>query len=254
MPAKIGREELSGGKSFCHLLRRKLAKSLTISGDMDSVHRPVLATRKFVGGLTCRTEVAKADSWAQHANMAIESLTSIPLRTSAKEFSLPNVVTGETVSLSQLPHTRALVIMFICRHCPYVVHVRDEILRIARQYQPKGVSFVAICSNDSVAYPDDSPERLREMATEHDFPFPLLHDEAQSVAKAYDAQCTPDFFLFDSDRRLAYHGRLDESTPRNGASVTGREMRAALDAVLSGQEAPAVQKPSIGCSIKWKPG
>ena len=185
--------------------------------------------------------------------MAIESLTSIPLRTPAKEFSLPDVVTGETLSLAKPPQARALVIMFICRHCPYVVHVRDEILRIARHYQPKGVTFVAICSNDSVAYPDDSPERLREMAIEHDFSFPLLYDETQSAAKAYDAQCTPDFFLFDSDRRLAYHGRLDDSTPRNGVPVTGREMRDALDAVLSGREAPSVQKPSIGCSIKWKP-
>jgi peroxiredoxin len=220
---------------------------------MDFVHRPALATRKFLGGLTCRTEVAKAHSLAQHANMATESLTSIPLRTPAKEFSLPNVVTGETVSLSDLPQARALVIMFICRHCPYVVHVRDEILRIARHYQPKGVSFMAICSNDSAAYPDDAPERLREMAIEHDFPFPLLHDEAQSAAKAYDAQCTPDFFVFDSDQRLAYHGRLDDSTPSNSVPISGREMRAALDAVISGREGPAVQKPSIGCSIKWKP-
>jgi peroxiredoxin len=185
--------------------------------------------------------------------MATESLTSIPLRTPAKAFSLPNVVTEETVSLSDLPQARALVVMFICRHCPYVVHVRDEILRIARHYQPKGVSFVAICSNDSAAYPDDAPERLREMAIEHDFPFPLLHDETQSVAKAYDAQCTPDFFVFDSDQRLAYHGRLDDSTPSNGVPISGGEMRAALDAVISSREAPAVQKPSIGCSIKWKP-
>jgi peroxiredoxin len=185
--------------------------------------------------------------------MAIESLTSVPLQTPAKEFSLPNVVTGEIVALSDLPQAKALLIMFICRHCPYVMHVRDEVLRIARQYQPKGVSFVAICSNDSIAYPEDAPERLKEMAIEHKFPFPLLHDETQSVAKAYDAQCTPDFFLFDSDRRLTYHGRLDDSTPGNGIAVTGREMRAALDAVLSGLDSPKAQKPSIGCSIKWKP-
>jgi peroxiredoxin len=185
--------------------------------------------------------------------MAKESLSSVPLETPAKEFSLPNVVTGETVSLSALPKAKALLIMFICRHCPYVVHVRDEVLRIARHYQPKGVSFVAICSNDSTAYPEDAPDRLREMAIEHNFPFPLLHDETQSVARAYDAQCTPDFFLFDSGRRLAYHGRFDDSTPSNGVPVTGREMRAALDAILSGLDAPKVQKPSIGCSIKWKP-
>jgi len=184
--------------------------------------------------------------------MAIESLHSIPLGTPAAEFSLPDVVTGNVVSLSSLPPVRALLVMFICRHCPYVVHVRDEILRIARQYQPKGVWFVAICSNDPTAYPEDAPDKLREMAIEHDFPFPLLHDETQAVAKTYDAQCTPDFFLYDARRRLAYHGRLDDSTPGNGIAVTGREMRLALDALLGGLGAPAVQKPSIGCSIKWK--
>ncbi|HEY5779067.1 MAG TPA: thioredoxin family protein [Terrimicrobiaceae bacterium] len=186
--------------------------------------------------------------------MAIESRDSIPLGTPAAEFSLPDVVTGEVVALSEVPQSQALLIMFICRHCPYVVHVRDEILRIARHYQPKGVRFIAICSNDSIAYPDDAPDKLREMAVEYNFPFPFLHDEIQSVAKAYDAQCTPDFFLFDSSRRLIYHGRLDDSTPRNGVPVTGREMRSALDAVLGGTGAPAFQKPSIGCSIKWKSG
>ena len=184
--------------------------------------------------------------------MAIESLHSIPLGSPAADFSLPDVVTGNMVSLSSLPPAPALLVMFICRHCPYVVHVREEILRLARQYQPKGVTFVAICSNDSVTYPDDAPDKLREMAVEHGFPFPLLHDETQSVAKAYDAQCTPDFFLYDSHRCLFYHGRLDDSTPRNGIAVTGREMRLALDALLEGQIFPAVQKPSIGCSIKWK--
>ncbi len=184
--------------------------------------------------------------------MATESLHSIPLGTPAGDFSLPDVVTGNMVSLSSLPPDRALLVMFICRHCPYVVHVRQEILRIARQYQPKGVRFIAICSNDPTAYPEDAPDRLREMAVEHRFPFPLLHDETQTVAKAYDAQCTPDFFLYDSLRRLAYHGRLDDSTPGNGIAVTGREMRLALDAVLEGLRSPAVQKSSIGCSIKWK--
>ena len=184
--------------------------------------------------------------------MATESLHSIPLGTPAADFSLPDVVTGEMVSLSSLPPAQALLVMFICRHCPYVIHVREEILRLARQYQPKGVRFVAICSNDPIAYPDDAPDKLREMAIEHRFPFPLLHDETQTVAKAYDAQCTPDFFLYDSRRRLAYHGRLDDSTPGNGIAVTGREMRPALDALLAGREFSAVQKPSIGCSIKWK--
>jgi peroxiredoxin len=184
--------------------------------------------------------------------MAIESLHSIPLGSPAADFSLPDVVTGNMVSLSSLPPAPALLVMFICRHCPYVVHVREEILRLACQYLPKGVTFVAICSNDSVTYPDDAPDKLREMAVEHGFPFPLLHDETQSVAKAYDAQCTPDFFLYNSHRCLFYHGRLDDSTPRNGIAATGREMRPALDALLEGQIFPAVQKPSIGCSIKWK--
>ncbi|HEY5706937.1 MAG TPA: thioredoxin family protein [Terrimicrobiaceae bacterium] len=185
--------------------------------------------------------------------MATESLHSIPLGTPAPEFSLLDVVTGDIVSLASLPPAQGLLVMFICRHCPYVVHVREEILRIARQYQPKGVRFIAICSNDPTDYPEDAPERLRDMAVEHQFPFPLLHDETQSVAKAYDAQCTPDFYLYDSLRRLAYHGRLDDSTPRNGVPVTGREMRLALDALLGGSPSLAVQRPSIGCSIKWKP-
>ena len=184
--------------------------------------------------------------------MAIESLESIPLGTPAAEFSLPDVVSGEVISLSALPASKALLVMFICRHCPYVVHVREEILRLAHHYRSKGAQFIAICSNDAAAYPDDAPDKLREMALEHNFPFPLLHDETQSVAKAYDAQCTPDFYLFDSRRCLTYHGRLDDSSPRNGVPVTGGEMRLALDAVLAGQSAPANQKPSIGCSIKWK--
>ncbi len=185
--------------------------------------------------------------------MAIEALNSTPLGSSAPEFSLPDVVSGNTVSLATLPASPAFLVMFVCRHCPYVVHVRDEILRIAHDYQPRGLGIVAICSNDARTYPDDAPEKLREMALEKKFPFPLLYDETQSVARAYDAVCTPDFFLYDAQRRLAYRGRLDESTPGNKLPVTGREMRVALDALLNGLEAPATQKPSIGCSIKWKP-
>lgn len=184
--------------------------------------------------------------------MAIEALHTTPLGSPAPDFSLPDVVTGGTVSLTKLPTSKALLVIFLCRHCPYVVHVREEILRIAADYQPKGLSMIAICSNDAVAYPDDAPEKLREMAVEHQFPFPLLYDETQSVARAYDAVCTPDFFLYDSNRRLAYRGRLDESTPGNKLPVTGREMRIALDAILAGQSPPTPQKPSIGCSIKWK--
>jgi len=184
--------------------------------------------------------------------MPTEALNTTLLGSPAPDFSLPDVVTGSTVSLSALPHASALLVLFICRHCPYVVHVRPEILRLARDYQPRGVWFVAISSNDVVKYPDDSPAALREMALADQIPFPLLYDETQQVARAYDAQCTPDFFLYDSRRRLAYRGRLDDSTPGNGLPVTGREMRTAFDAVLGGLGAPAVQKPSVGCSIKWR--
>lgn len=184
--------------------------------------------------------------------MATEVNNSTPLGSSIPDFSLPDVVTGNTVSLASLPPSKALLVMFICRHCPYVVHVREEILRIAQDYQPKGVWIIAISSNNAAAYPDDAPDKLREMAEEHKFPFPVLYDENQAIARAFDAQCTPDFFLYDSRRRLNYRGRLDESTPGNRLPVTGREMRNALDAVLAGLGAPAVQKPSIGCSIKWK--
>ena len=185
--------------------------------------------------------------------MATEALNSTPLGTMAPDFALPDVVTGDIVRLSLLPQGRALLVMFICRHCPYVVHVRPEILILARDYQPKGVWFVAISSNDAKTYPEDGPEKLRDLAVADNFPFPLLYDESQAVARAYDAQCTPDFFLFDSRRRLAYRGRLDDSTPGNGLPVTGRELRHALDAVLAGLGAPAVQRPGLGCSIKWKP-
>jgi len=184
--------------------------------------------------------------------MATEALNTTLLGSAAPDFSLPDVVSGNLVTLSGLPPVKALLILFICRHCPYVVHVKAEILRLAHDYQPKGVRLLAICSNDAVKYPDDAPARLREMAVADHFPFPLLHDETQQVARAYDAQCTPDFFLYDSRLRLAYRGRLDDSTPGNGQAVTGREMRNALDAVLSELTAPAVQKPSVGCSIKWK--
>jgi peroxiredoxin len=209
-------------------------------------------TKIAPSGQLCADPVAKLRTPLQSDDMAKESPQSIPVGTPAPDFSLPDVVTGDSVSLSSVPRSRGVLVMFICRHCPYVVHVREEIVRIARDYKPQGISFVAICSNDAAAYPEDAPERLREMAIQCGFPFPLLHDESQAVAKAYDAQCTPDFFLYDSDRRLFYHGRLDESTPGNGLPVTGRALRTAIDAALNGLQSPPVQKPSVGCSIKWK--
>lgn len=184
--------------------------------------------------------------------MATEASNATPLGSPAPDFALPDVVTGKTVSLESLPPAKALLIMFMCRHCPYVVHVRDEVLRLARAYQPKGAAFLAISANDAAQYPEDSPDKLQDMAIEHKFPFPVLYDETQETARAYGAECTPDFFLYDANRQLAYRGRLDESTPKNGKPLTGTDLKAALEAVLAGQPADADQKPSIGCSIKWR--
>jgi peroxiredoxin len=219
---------------------------------VDVVHLLGWLYEEALSGQSCADEIANAHDHLQNEQMAQESLQSIPLGTPASEFSLPDVVTGKVLSLSSLPPFRGLLVMFICRHCPYVIHVRDEILRIARDYKSKGISFVAICSNDAAAYPDDAPDKLREMAQENAFPFPLLYDETQAVAKAYQAQCTPDFYLYNSQKLLAYHGRLDESTPGNRLPLTGRDLRLALDAVLGDEECSGIQKPSVGCSIKWK--
>ena len=177
---------------------------------------------------------------------------TMPPGTPAPDFSLPDVVSGRTVSLSDFADKSALLVMFICAHCPYVVHVREELVRLAGIYQPKGAAFVAISSNDAVRYPDDGPEGLRAMAVECAFPFPMLFDATQETARSYQAVCTPDFFLFDLGRKLAYRGRLDESTPGNGKPLTGADLGAALDAVLAGEPAPQPQHPSLGCSIKWK--
>jgi peroxiredoxin len=183
--------------------------------------------------------------------MAVES-TMLALGTAAPGFSLPDVVSGERVSLDALADRTALVVMFLCRHCPFVVHVREELSRIGRSYGPRGVAMVAISSNDADQYPDDRPESLREMAVELGFTFPLCYDATQTVAKAYHAVCTPDFFVFDRDRVLVYRGQLDDSRPGSDRPVTGRDLRAALDAVLDGRPVAAEQRPSIGCGIKWK--
>ena len=175
---------------------------------------------------------------------------SMPQGTAAPDFSLPDVVTGDTVSLAAFSDKSALLVMFICAHCPYVVHVRGALVNLAKEYTQ--VSFVAISSNDAVRYPADGPEGLRAMAVECEFPFPMLFDETQEVARSYQAECTPDFFLFDAERKLAYRGRLDDSTPGNGKPLIGADLRAAIDAVLAGSPAPQPQMPSLGCSIKWK--
>lgn len=184
--------------------------------------------------------------------MPTEAANSTPLGSPAPDFTLPDVVTGLAVSLSTQPASPATLIVFLCRHCPYVVHVREELIRIASDYVARGLLIFSISSNDAEKYPDDAPDKLREMAESHKFPFPVLYDETQAVAQEYDAICTPDFFLYDKDRKLAYRGRLDDSTPGNGKPVTGRDLRAAIEAVLAGNPAQAEQRPSLGCSIKWK--
>ncbi len=180
--------------------------------------------------------------------------TMLPLGTQAPAFALPDVVSGRQVSLDTFAGERALLVMFICRHCPYVKHVQGELARIGREYAARGVGVVAIASNDARAYPDDSPESMAEMAREQGFVFPVCYDEDQAVARAYLAACTPDFFLFDVERRLVYRGQLDDSRPGRPTPVTGADLRAAIGAVLAGEPISSVQRPSVGCNIKWKPG
>ena len=179
--------------------------------------------------------------------------TMLPLGTSAPAFSLPGV-DGKTVSLDDFKNAPALLIMFICNHCPFVKHVADELANLGRDYQAKGAAVVAISSNDVVAHPDDAPDKMREEANRRGYTFPYLYDETQGVAKAYAAACTPDFYLFDKSHKLAYRGQLDESRPQSGIPVTGRDLRAALDAVLAGKPVNPEQRASLGCNIKWKAG
>jgi peroxiredoxin len=185
--------------------------------------------------------------------MAMPS-TMLPLGTPAPPFSLRDVVSGKTYSLDSFADRTALLVMFICRHCPYVAHVQHEIARLGQDYADSALGIVAISSNDPRQYPDDAPERLKDMAQRLNFRFPFCFDDTQEIAKAYKAACTPDFYLFDRERRLVYRGQLDDSRPGNNQPVTGRDLRAAIEAALTGKPVPAEQKPSIGCGIKWKPG
>jgi peroxiredoxin len=180
--------------------------------------------------------------------------TMLALGTTAPDFELPDVVTGRTVSIRDFDGRRALLVMFICRHCPYVRHVRDELARLGRDFAESDLAIVAISSNDPDEYPEDAPESLAEEARKAGYAFPYLFDETQEVAKAYTAACTPDFFLFDADRALVYRGQLDGSRPSNGLPVTGEDLRAAIDAVLSGGPIAQDQRASIGCGIKWRAG
>lgn len=185
--------------------------------------------------------------------MAATNSTMLPLGTLAPPFTL-RTADGELLSSADLREAPALLVMFICNHCPFVKHVRDELARLGRDYQARGVAVVAISSNDVETHPEDSPERMREEAKLAGYTFPYLYDESQEVAKAYRAACTPEFYLFDAERRLVYRGQLDDSRPGNGRPVTGSDLRAALDAVLSGQEVSADQRASLGCNIKWRRG
>jgi len=186
--------------------------------------------------------------------MAATASTMLELGTTAPDFSLPDVVSGKSVSLASFQAEKALLVMFICHHCPFVKHVKSELALLRRDYAAKGVAIVGISSNDPGVSADDSPEGLRRMATEWEFNFPVCYDETQAVAKSYAAACTPDFYLFDQDRKLVYRGQLDDSRPSNGKPVTGADLRAAMDALLAGQPVNQDQKPSLGCNIKWKPG
>lgn len=177
----------------------------------------------------------------------------LALGTPAPDFRLPDL-SGKLVTLSDFAAAPVLVVAFICNHCPYVQHIRKGLAQFGRDMQSRGVAVVAINSNDVTAYPADSPARMIEEARSAGYAFPYLYDESQAVAKAYSAACTPDFFLFDQERRLAYRGQFDDSRPGNGLPVTGNNLRAAVDAVLAGRPVPAEQKPSLGCNIKWKPG
>jgi len=184
--------------------------------------------------------------------MALTESAMLALGTRAPEFALPDVVSQKTINLDTFRDKRGLLVMFICRHCPFVKHVQEELARIGKDYQNQRLGIVAISSNDANAYPDDRPESLRDMASELGFTFPFCYDETQEVARAYSAVCTPDFFVFGENRELVYRGQLDGSRPGNGLAVTGRDLRNALDAVLTGRQVDANQKPSIGCNIKWR--
>lgn len=185
--------------------------------------------------------------------MALTPSTMLPLGTTAPPFKLPNV-DGRTVSLDDFKAAPALLVAFICNHCPFVKHVAAGFAQLARDYQAKGAAVVAINANDPVGYPADSPEQMVHEAENRGYTFPYLFDETQAVAKAYRAACTPDFYVFDKDRRLVYRGQMDDSRPDSGTPVTGKDLRAALDAALAGKSAGEKQRPSIGCNIKWKKG
>ena len=184
--------------------------------------------------------------------MSLTPSKMVPLRTVAKNFELYDTVSGTYMSLKDIKSDIATVVMFICNHCPYVKHVREELVRISKDYMEKGVAFVGICSNDVENYPEDSPDKMRDEAKTWGYPFPYLYDETQQVARDYDAACTPDFYVYDKNMELVYRGQLDDSRPGNEKSLNGKDLRAALDSVVQGNPVSENQVPSVGCNIKWK--
>ena len=186
--------------------------------------------------------------------MVLTESTMLSLGTPAPDFALPDVTTQETVSLKTFAGKKGLLVMFICNHCPFVKHIKQELVNIGKDYVALGLGIVGISSNDVENYPDDSPEKLKAMVHSFQMNFPICYDESQAIAQKYKAACTPDFFLFDAHQRLAYRGQLDGSRPSNDIPVTGEDLRSAIDAVLGGKSVILEQKPSIGCNIKWKAG
>lgn len=184
--------------------------------------------------------------------MAATPSTMLPLGTSAPLFTLPDTVSGDMISLADVKSDKANVVMFICNHCPYVKHVNSQLVQLAHDYHLKGVTILAINSNDIISHPGDAPDKMKEAAKTIGYPFPYLFDETQEVAKAYQAACTPDFYLFDGDLQLVYRGQFDDARPGNNVPVTGQDLRAALDAVLNDEQPDPNQTPSMGCNIKWK--
>jgi thiol-disulfide isomerase/thioredoxin len=184
--------------------------------------------------------------------MARTLSTMTALGTAAPGFILPDTISDKTVSLQEIKGETATVIMFICNHCPFVLHVNDELVKLANDYRDKKISFAAISANDVITHPDDAPGKMKAAALQLKYPFPYLYDETQEAAKAFDAACTPDFFIYNKDLVLVYRGQLDDSRPGNGIPVSGRDIRNALDCLLTDQPVPNEQKPSIGCNIKWK--
>ena len=176
----------------------------------------------------------------------------LPLGTKAPHFELFDTISNTIINLETIKGEKGTVIMFICNHCPFVIHINKTLVAIAKSYQKKGIGFAAISSNDAVKYPQDGPEKMKLHADIENYPFPYLYDESQTIAKAYDAACTPDFFMFDANLKLVYRGQLDDSRPGNNVPVTGNDLRHALDCLIESKMNTAIQKPSIGCSIKWK--